>query len=46
MRRRGGRFIAAVRDCAMPAPVRLGVFEADGNRILLYVVPAYESQRG
>ncbi|MGB5104512.1 MAG: glycosyltransferase family 39 protein [Steroidobacteraceae bacterium] len=36
------RFASAVRDCAMPAPVRLGVFDADGNRIVLFVVPGGE----
>lgn len=43
---RSRRFIAAVRDCAMPAPVRLGVIEADDNRIVLFVVPADEPPRG
>lgn len=43
---RSTRFVSAVRDCAMPAPVRLGVFVADGNRIVLFVVPGSEPPRG
>jgi hypothetical protein len=35
-----GGFVSAVRDCAMPAPVRLGEFDADDNRIVIFLVPA------
>ena len=43
---RSARFLAAVPQCGMPVPVPLGAFEADGNRIVLYVVPGDASSQG
>ena len=43
---RSARFLSAVSQCGMPLPVQLGAFEADGHRILLYVVPAASEGRG
>ena len=36
---RGARFVAEAVRCGRPVPVQLGSFDADGNHILLYLVP-------